>query len=207
MTMGDRCAVMRNGFLQQVDTPQVLYERPRNLFVAEFIGSPAMNLVVAELAREDGALWARFGEHRLRLAETTLERNPGLERFDGRSVALGIRPEDMEDASLVSEDAPGRRLSVVCDIREDMGSEVYVHFSIAAQPVATKEVLEAHVVENTEDAATRVAAEQARGSGAQFVARLDRTTSARERERLELTVDVERLHFFDAETGLAVHAG
>ena len=165
MTMGDRCAVMRNGLLQQVDTPQMLYERPRNLFVAEFIGSPAMNLVVAELAREDGALWARFGEHRLRLAEPRSTRNPGLERFEGRSVALGIRPEDMEDASLVSEGAPGRRLSVVCDIREDMGSEVYVHFNIAAQPVATKEVLEAHVVDAPEDAEARIAAEQARGAG------------------------------------------
>ena len=165
-----------------------------------------MNLVVAELAREDGALWARFGEHRLRLAESTLERNPGLERFEGRSLALGIRPEDMEDASLVSDDASGRRLSVVCDIREDMGSEVYVHFNIAAQPVATKEVLEAHVVDSPEDAEARLAAEQARGSGARFVARLDRTTSAKEREQLELAVDVERLHFFDAETGLAVRA-
>ncbi len=206
MTMGDRCAVMRNGLLQQVDTPQMLYESPRNLFVAEFIGSPAMNLVVAELAREDGALWARFGEHRLRLAEATLERNPGLERFEGRSLALGIRPEDMEDASLVSDGGPGRRLSVLCDIREDMGSEVYVHFNIAAQPVATKEVLEANVVEATEDAEARLAAEQARGSGARFVARLDRTTSAKEQEKLELAVDVERLHFFDAETGLAVRA-
>jgi multiple sugar transport system ATP-binding protein len=207
MTMGDRCAVMRNGLLQQVDTPQVLYERPRNLFVAEFIGSPAMNLVVAELAREDGALWARFGEHRLRLSEGTLERNPGLERFEGRSLALGIRPEDMEDASVVGGGASGRRLSVVCDIREDMGSEVYVHFNIAAQPVATKEVLEAHAAEAPEDAEARVAAEQARGSGAHFVARLDRTTSAKEQEKLELAVDVERLHFFDAETGLAVRAG
>jgi len=206
MTMGDRCAVMRNGLLQQVDTPQVLYERPRNLFVAEFIGSPAMNLVVAELAREGGALWARFGEHRLRLAEATLERNPGLERFEGRSLALGIRPEDMEDASLVSDGASGRRLSIVCDIREDMGSEVYAHFNIAAQPVATKEVLEANVVEDTEDAEARLAAEQARGSGARFVARLDRTTSAKEQEKLELAVDVGRLHFFDADTGLAVRA-
>jgi multiple sugar transport system ATP-binding protein len=198
--------VMRNGLLQQVDTPQMLYERPRNLFVAEFIGSPAMNLVVAELAREDGALWARFGEHRLRLPEATLEQNPGLERFEGRSIALGIRPEDMEDASLVSDDASGRRLSVVCDIREDMGSEVYVHFNIAAPPVATKEVLEAHVVDAPEDAETKIAAEQARGSGAAFVARLDRTTSAKEQERLELAVDVARLHFFDAETGVAVRA-
>jgi multiple sugar transport system ATP-binding protein len=206
MTMGDRCAVMRNGLLQQVDTPQVLYETPRNLFVAEFIGSPAMNLVVAELARDDGALWARFGEHRLRISDASVTRNPGLERFEGRSIALGIRPEDMEDASLVSESGPGRRLSVLCDIREDMGSEVYVHFNIAAQPVATKEVLEAHVVDAPEDAEAKIAAEQARGSGASFVARLDRTTSAKERGKLELAVDVERLHFFDMATGLAVRA-
>jgi multiple sugar transport system ATP-binding protein len=197
---------MRNGVLQQVDTPQMLYERPRNLFVAEFIGSPAMNLVVAELAREDGALWARFGEHRLRITDTSVARNPGLERFEGRSVALGIRPEDMEDASLVSDGEPGSRLSVLCDIREDMGSEVYVHFNIAAQPVATNEVLEAQVVDAPEDAEAKIAAEQARGSGAPFVARLDRTTSAKEREKLELAVDLERLHFFDAETGLAVRA-
>ena len=206
MTMGDRCAVMRSGVLQQVDTPQLLYERPRNLFVAEFIGSPAMNLVVAELAREDGSLWARFGEHRLRITDTTIARNPALERFEGRSVALGIRPEDMEDASLVSESGPDRRLSVVCDIREDMGSEVYVHFNVDAQPVATKEVLEAQTVDAPEDAEAKIAAEQARGSGTPFVARLDRTTRAREREQLELAVDVERLHFFDAETGLAVRA-
>jgi multiple sugar transport system ATP-binding protein len=189
-----------------VDTPQMLYERPRNLFVAEFIGSPAMNLVVAELVRDDGALWARFGEHRLRLTDTAVARNPGLERFEGRSLALGIRPEDMEDASLVGETGPGRRLSVLCDIREDMGSEVYAHFSIAAQPVATKEVLEAHVVDAPEDAEAKIAAEQARGSGVPFVARLDRTSSAKEREKLELLADVERLHFFDLETGLAVRA-
>ena len=175
MTMGDRVAVMRNGLLQQVAAPKVLYERPRNLFVAEFIGSPAMNLVLADVAREDGGLWARFGEHRLRLADAAAVR-PGLARFDGRTVVLGIRPEDMEDASLraTSDD---HRLSVVCDIREDMGSEVYVHFNIAAQPVATKEVLEAHVVEAPEDAETRIAAEQARGTGVHFVARLERTTT------------------------------
>jgi multiple sugar transport system ATP-binding protein len=202
MTMGDRVAVMRGGLLQQVAAPKVLYERPRNLFVAEFIGSPAMNLVLADVAREDGALWARFGEHRLRLADAAAVR-PGLARFDGRAVILGIRPEDMEDASLraTSDD---HRLSVVCDIREDMGSEVYVHFNIAAQPVATKEVLEAHVVDAPEDAQTRIAAEQARGTGVHFVARLERTTHARERETLEIAVDVDHLHFFDPETGLSV---
>jgi multiple sugar transport system ATP-binding protein len=206
MTMGDRVAVMRNGLLQQVDTPQVLYERPRNLFVAEFIGSPAMNLVLADLAAENGALWARVGGHRLRLGESATARHSGLDRFSGRQVVLGIRPEDMEDATVVGRDTTDQRLSVLCDIREDMGSEVYVHFNVDGQPVTTREVLEAHALETPEDAETRAAAEQARGRGVPFVARVDRTTSAREREQLELAVDVERLHFFDPETGLAVGA-
>ena len=181
MTMGDRVAVMRNGLMQQVAAPKVLYDRPRNLFVAEFIGSPAMNLVLGDLEHPDGDAWLSFGGQRLRLDPATMKSHPGLDAYDGRQVVVGIRPEDM-------------------------GSEVYVHFNVAAPPVATKEVLEAHVIEATEDAEARAAAEQARGSGAHFVARLDRTTSAKEREKLELAVDVERLHFFDAETGLAVRA-
>jgi multiple sugar transport system ATP-binding protein len=206
MTMGDRVAVMRNGVLQQVDTPQVLYEHPRNLFVAEFIGSPAMNLVQAEVTRANGDLWVRFGDQRLRLNDATLDRNPGLQRVEGRRLVVGIRPEDMEDAAL--REAPeAERLTVVCDIREDMGSEVYVHFNVAAQAVATKEVLEAHTADDPEDVETRMAAERARGAGARFVARLERTTAAREQAKLEVAVDVARLHFFDPETGLAVGDG
>ena len=117
---------------------------------------------------------------------------------------LGIRPEDMEDASLVSETPEDCRLSIVCDIREDMGSEVYMHFNVAAEPVATDEVLEAHVVDEPEDAVTRAAAEEARGSGVRFVARLDRETRAREREPLDVAVDVDRLHLFDPESGVGV---
>jgi multiple sugar transport system ATP-binding protein len=207
MTMGDRVAVLRGGLLQQVDTPQVLYERPRNLFVAEFIGSPAMNLVEADVARTNGDLWIQFGDHRLRLTPASRARNPGLDRAEGQRVIVGIRPEDMEDASLVQHVPDGGRLSVVCDIREDMGSEVYVHFNVSGRPVATKEVLEAHVVDAPQDIETRLAAEQARGSGVRFVARLERTTPAREQEKLELAVDLERLHFFDPETGVAVGSG
>jgi multiple sugar transport system ATP-binding protein len=205
MTMGDRVAVMRNGFLQQVAGPKELYDRPRNLFVAEFIGSPAMNVVMAEVERADGDVWVSFGGQRLRLEPATLDAHPGLVAHDGREVVVGIRPEDMEDAAVLHETNPDRRLSVVCDIREDMGSEVYVHFNLAsAVPVATKEVVEALVVEDAEDSETRMAAERARGGGVTFVARLERTTSAREREPLELEVDVTRLHFFDPETGLRV---
>jgi len=204
MTMGDRVAVMRNGLLQQIDKPQVLYERPRNLFVAEFIGSPAMNLVAAELARSDGEVWVEFGDHRLRLEPATLEARPALAGFEEREVVLGIRPEDMEDAAILHESHPDRRLSVICDIREDMGSEVYAHFSVAAKAVTTDEVVEALVVEDLEDEEARLAAERARGAGVSFVARLERQTEARERRPLELEVDVRRLHFFDPETGLRI---
>jgi multiple sugar transport system ATP-binding protein len=204
MTMGDRVAVMRNGFMQQVAAPKVLYDRPRNLFVAEFIGSPAMNVVLAELEHSDGDAWVAFGGQRLRLDPATVENHPGLGAYDGRQVVVGIRPEDMEDATVLRETDPDRRLSVICDIREDMGSEVYVHFNVPAEPVATPEVVEALVVENAEDEETRIAAERARGGGVTFVGRLERTTSAREREPLELEVDVTRLHFFDPETGLRV---
>ena len=204
MTMGDRVAVMRGGLLQQVDAPQLLYERPRNLFVAEFIGSPAMNVVLADLVRSNGDLWVHFGEHRLRLDPSTLERRPGLSRFESRPVILGIRPEDMEDAALPGETGEYSGMSIVCDIREDMGSEVYVHFNVPGEPVASKERVEALVTDAPEDAEARLAAERARGAGVSFVARLARDTHARERQPLEIDVDVKRLHFFDPETGLAV---
>ncbi len=113
----------------------------------------------------------------------------------------------MEDAAVLRETSPDRRLSVVCDIREDMGSEVYVHFNVPADPVETREVVEALVVEDAEDEEARIAAERARGDGVVFVARLERTTAARERQPLELEVDVTRLHFFDPETGLRVDGG
>jgi multiple sugar transport system ATP-binding protein len=204
MTMGDRVVVLRNGLRQQVDSPQVLYERPRNLFVAEFIGSPAMNLVTAELTRSDDEVWVMFGGHRLQLPASALEQHPGLADFEGRQIVVGIRPEDIEDAAVLREAREDARMSVVCDIREDMGSEVYVHFNVEGEPVTSKEVVEAHVVDEIEDAEARLAAERARGRGVSFVARLDRTTQARERHPLEVEVDVARLHFFDPETGLAI---
>jgi multiple sugar transport system ATP-binding protein len=204
MTMGDRVAVMRNGFLQQIAAPNELYDRPRNLFVAEFIGSPAMNLVVADLERANGALWAAFGPHRVRLEPAMLEQHPGLSAYEGRPVVLGIRPEDMEDAAVVREPHPDRVISVVCEIREDMGSEVYVHFNVPADGVATREVVEALAVDHAEDEEARLAAERARGEGVVFIARLDRTTGARERQPVALEVDVTRLHFFDPETGVGV---
>src|SRR5436190_19164522 len=136
MTLGDRVCVLRHGLLQQVDRPQVLYARPANLFVASFIGSPAMNLVEAEV---DGDT-VRFGSHTLRIDDTVLASRPGLR--SARRVALGIRPEDLEDAEFGGGHAHEARLPVTVDIKEDMGSEVILHFAVDATPVTVEQVAE-----------------------------------------------------------------
>jgi multiple sugar transport system ATP-binding protein len=201
LTLGDRVAVMRDGVLQQIDVPQLLYDEPVNLFVAEFIGSPPMNLVGADLVAANGGLEARFGEHRLRVADVLLEHRPALRTFEGTRVILGIRPEDFEDASQGDEEAGAGRISAVVDIREDMGSEVFVHFGVAAPPVRGKDVQAAVGHE-----AIEATAEQARRRGSLFVARLTRGTRVREGDRIELLAAPDRLHFFDPATGRGIYA-
>jgi multiple sugar transport system ATP-binding protein len=196
MTMGDRVAVMRGGVLQQVAGPQHLYVRPANLFVAEFIGSPAMNLVEAVLERDNNGLIARFGTHELRLRGSAAE---GAASRAGARVIMGFRPEDVADAALAGDGEAGARLSVVPEIREDMGAEVIVHFGLGVPPVQRRDVIEG---KEREDAAR---AELGARSAIPFCARLARGTRAREGEQLELAVDLERLHVFDPETGEALY--
>jgi multiple sugar transport system ATP-binding protein len=199
VTMGDRVVVLRGGLLQQVDSPQALYDRPANLFVAEFIGSPAMNLVRSTIVRRNGSFHARFGPHELRLAEGLLASRPGLGSYEGRQVVLGIRPEDMEDAAI--RPAPdGQGFSVVTDIREDLGAEVLIHFSVAGDAVRSDEVVEAREAEG----GVEEMVERGR-TGVPFVARVDRASGAREGEGIDLWVDVSRLHFFDPATGLGIY--
>ena len=198
MTLGDRVAVMRDGLLQQVDVPQKLYQAPVNLFVAEFIGSPAMNLVDAEVVRTNGRFEARFGEHRLTIDDEVLARRPALTAYQNRHVALGIRPEDLEEAA-VGQDVEGRRIRVVVDVREDMGSEVFVHFGVGAPPIRTKAVAGAVGEEALEAMHAR-----SRRHGSLFVARLDQGSAAREGEAIDLAVKTKRLHFFDPVTGASI---
>jgi multiple sugar transport system ATP-binding protein len=200
ITLGDRVAVMRDGVLQQIDTPQALYNRPVNLFVAEFIGSPAMNLVGADLAKANGHMVARFGEHELMLDREVLSARPSLSGFEGRRVILGIRPEDMEDALVAGEAPEGRRLGAEVDIREDMGSELFVHFGVGARPVAGEDVRAALGEE-----ALEATSESARRGGGLFVARVGRGSKAEEGGRIDLVVDSTRLHFFDIETSAAIY--
>ncbi|MEP7224128.1 MAG: sn-glycerol-3-phosphate ABC transporter ATP-binding protein UgpC, partial [Actinomycetota bacterium] len=167
MTLGDRVCVMRGGLLQQVDRPQVLYDRPVNLFVAGFIGSPAMNLVEAELTGSDGGLTAVFGPHVLAVPGDVVAARPGLRRYVGRRVALGIRPEDIEDPLDSGPAAAGARLDVTVDIKEDMGSEVYLHFAVHA-PAVKAEALR----EIVGDEALEAADEQTHHRGSPFIARV-----------------------------------
>jgi multiple sugar transport system ATP-binding protein len=187
MTLGDRVCVMRAGLLQQVDRPQVLYDRPANLFVAGFIGSPAMNLVEAEL----GGREVRFGPHTLPLPD-----RPELRGQTGRRVALGIRPEDIRSGG---EGAP---LEVVVDIKEDMGAEVFLHFAVDAPTVKSDELREI-----VGDEALEAAEVQTHHHGSPFIARVERGTAVREGEKTTLSVDTSRLHFFELETGAAIAAG
>jgi multiple sugar transport system ATP-binding protein len=161
-----------------------------------------MNLVEADVARASGVLVARFGEHQLQLPEQLLERRPALASYEGRRVILGVRPEDIDDAGLVGEVPPRSTLSAVTDIREDMGSEVYLHFSVDGPPVTLKQVEEvfgAEALEATE--------ERARRAGIPFIARVDRESRAREGEPIELAIDLNRIHAFDAESGLGIYDG
>jgi multiple sugar transport system ATP-binding protein len=199
MTLGDRVLVLRGGLLQQADRPQVLYDRPANLFVAGFIGSPGMNLVEAQLARmADGTLTCTFGPHELAVPAKVLDERPSLLGYVDRTVALGIRPEDVEDPG--GEVPEESRLDVTVDIREDMGPEIYLHFAVDAPGVATAAVREVMGEE-----ALAAADEQTHHHGSPFVARVQRGSSAREGEGARLAVDTRRLHFFDLETGAGIY--
>ena len=206
MTMGDRVAVMRKGVLQQVDAPQALYEHPDNLFVAGFIGSPAMNLVDASIVADgDGAggLAVKFAQFELPIPEDVVARRPDLRRYRDRTIVLGIRPEDMEDATLVSDAPPERRITSTVDLREALGSDVVVHFMIAAPPALTEDVKEL-VVDVGQDVLQKVQ-KNAEGGEANVVARLNPRTRVQQGDRLELVVDTERLHFFDPDDGSGIY--
>jgi multiple sugar transport system ATP-binding protein len=198
MTMGDRVAVLRLGVLQQVDRPATLYRRPANLFVAGFIGSPAMNLVEARISQRDGAVFAEFAGMRLGLPERTLAERPALKGYANRSVIIGIRPEDMDDAALRPGAPETERIPTAVDLREDMGAEVLVHFAVNAPPVITEDTKEL-LRDRGQDLEEVVEAPHSR-----FVARFDADTKAAEGDRVEVFVDTRMLHFFDPETGVSI---
>jgi multiple sugar transport system ATP-binding protein len=202
MTMGDRVAVMRKGELQQAAEPQELYDHPVNLFVAGFIGSPAMNMLEATLQGDNGALKVVTGSQEIQLGPETLSQRPALRGYEGRKIVLGIRPEDLEDHELAGETAHGGTLDGKVTLREALGAEIMVHFSVDAPPAFT-----ADVKELAEDVGEADRAEaHAKTSSAVMVGRFGARSRVRPGEAVDVAVDTRQLHFFDVETGLGIYA-
>ena len=202
MTMGDRVAVMRKGELQQVAPPQELYERPVNLFVGGFIGSPAMNLVEATIERRDGKLVAGVGSQELTLGDEVLKARPATERYVGQKVILGIRPESLEDASLAPEIPDDRHIKGVLVLREPLGSEIIAHFEVDAPPALTEDVRE--LARDVGHEGT-VAAPEEGDTKTTLVGRFGPRSRVRNGDVIDVAVDTSSVHLFDLETSQGIY--
>jgi multiple sugar transport system ATP-binding protein len=204
MTMGDRVSVMRKGELQQVAPPQELYERPVNLFVGGFIGSPAMNLVEAAIDRTNGRLAVHIGEHDLTISDELLAYRPALEAYVGRKVVVGIRPENLEDAALAPDTPEDQRLRGVVVLREPLGSEIVAHFTVSAPPALTEDVREL-----ARDVGQESAVQAAADEGAvetEMVGRFGPRSRVKNGDVVDVAVETGALHFFDLETSLGIYS-
>jgi multiple sugar transport system ATP-binding protein len=190
MTLGQRVAVLRDGVLQQLDTPQNLYKRPDNLFVAAFIGSPPMNLIEAQVSAG-----------RVSFAGFTIPvpANRALQPFEGRSVILGIRPSDFEDAAVVPDQGMAS-IEARVDVAEDLGPEVNLLFTVDAPPIETEEILAAADSTDAEEAIPLISD----GRRTVFCARVDARTRARPGSTVKLSFDPSQFHYFDPDSGIAV---
>jgi multiple sugar transport system ATP-binding protein len=205
MTLGQRVAVLRKGELQQVAGPQELYDLPVNLFVAGFIGSPAMNFVQGEVEQADGGVAVRIGTRRIVLDDRERALAPGLESSTGRKVIVGMRPEHLEDAEIASDLAADRRLVGSVRLREALGSESVVHFQIEAAPAVSAELEElAEDIDETTLLDTLDAQRKMRRTA--LVGRFAAASRVVEGTTAEVAVQPGALRFFDAETGRRVGA-
>jgi len=188
MTMGDRVAVLKDGYLQQVDTPQNLYDMPGNVFVAAFIGSPSMNLFEGHLSLNGDGGTVKLGSQSLSVAPESLVARPALRNYDGRNVIVGIRPEDLEDVAFASNVRDGATLQSTVQLIEALGSEIMVHFSLDAPTVDSGDpdaVEDASVTANT-------------------VGRFHPRSRIRIGDVADIAVSTENMHFFDRETRNAI---
>jgi multiple sugar transport system ATP-binding protein len=203
MTMGDRVAVMRKGELQQVAPPQELYERPVNLFVGGFIGSPAMNLAEATIVRDDGRLYVEIGEHSLALSDELLAFRPKLGSYEGKRLVVGIRPENLDDAALVPDAPEEQRLRGVVVLREPLGSEIVAHFTVNAPPALTEDVRELARDVGQE---TTVKAPVSDGEHETvMVGRFGPRSRIKSGDTVDVAVETGALHFFDLDSGLGIY--
>jgi multiple sugar transport system ATP-binding protein len=201
MTMGHRVAVLRKGELQQVADPVELYNRPLNMFVGGFIGSPAMNMLEATVARRNGVFELAVAGTTIALDSETAAAHGGLTAYENQPIAVGVRPESLEDAALADGERP--RLRGRAELREALGSEMLVHFTIAGRQAVTEDVRQ--LAEDVGD--DRTLDHLAEGAPAQttLVGRFSPQTQIREGDAIEVAVDARALHFFDPGTGAAIY--
>jgi multiple sugar transport system ATP-binding protein len=193
VTLGDRIAVMRSGLIQQVGAPTDLYEYPVNLFVAGFIGTPAMNFLPGQL--DGDRLRTPIGDLRIpREMRQRLEAGNGGGR---RGVIVGIRPEHFEDASLVTVPARGHIFKTKIDVLEALGSDSYAHFTVDSPRISSSELEE--LADETSVASS--------AEGVQVVARLAAASAIKQGQEAQLSVDTSQLHLFDHETGRSLLTG
>jgi multiple sugar transport system ATP-binding protein len=202
MTMGDRVAVMRKGELQQVADPQTLYDRPLNLFVGGFIGSPAMNMLDATIEQANGDLRARIGTQAIALGAETLSQRPALRNYVGRQVIIGIRPEDLEDAALETGAPSDHTLKGRLELREALGSEIMAHFAIKAAHAETDETRELAKDAGGSDTGPQIGAKE---DEAVVVGRFGARSRVKPGDEIAAVVDTRALHFFDPEQGSGIY--
>jgi multiple sugar transport system ATP-binding protein len=193
MTMADRVAVINRGILQQVDSPQKLYDEPDNLFVAAFIGSPSMNLMEGQLDRDGDKYLMHLGSQRLGLPHQAVAKHPQLAQYVGRKVTIGIRPEEFEDAAVEPDFPADQRIRVDVNNVEALGFEKIAYFDLDAVPVFSEDALDLGEDEDVlPQDVTRISARFSPASG------------VRPGSTVEVNVDVDKAHYFDPETGLAI---
>ena len=198
MTLGQRVAVLkavtakRPDNLQQAASPTELFYNPANLFVAGFIGSPAMNIATGRLEGQGEDVFVHLGPHRLRVERRALDRHPGLEKYVGRSLVIGLRPGDFEDERIAAA-APDRTMEVQVDVTEVLGSETLVHYMLPVPPVVTPEIEEL-LADMKADASSL-------GRETKFSSRISSDVAVSPGSRVRLVVDTGKCHFFDPETG------
>ena len=192
---------MRKGELQQVATPQELYDEPVNLFVGGFIGSPAMNLLEGTLERANGGMTVAIGSQKMQLGERALAQRPSLKDYDGKTVVVGIRPEHLEDASLATDVPDGQRLKGEVALTEALGAELIVYINTDAKAARTEDIKELARDAGAIEPATGLSG----GDGATLVGRFGARSKARPGEPTEVVVDTDGMHFFDPESGMGIY--
>jgi len=192
MTMGDRVAVIRKGVLQQIDTPREIYLYPKNIFVAGFIGSPAMNFVYADIKTSTKGMTLIFGNDKI-LAKDAPE---ALKEYEGKEIVLGIRPEAFEDSVYANKKEFTEDINIDVSLLEQLGSDTYIHFFKDIKPVQT-EAIEEILADEGEDISVL-------GTQTKFIARINPNATIEEGQNINLAIDPTKLHYFDPETGMAI---